>query len=181
MRARTFFLAVFLLVTLPFGGAARAADPNAVEASTPWYVTLDGAFDYETVQLAASWWPDPNGGLGVLFVTDSSISEDTDDNFALGACATFRLDEAYKALVGTILPALEIPNVPVTTYGRLGAMWDVNDEGDMTFLAATGAMLFPDRMVQPTIWAEWLVPEGSADEEREVRAMFGVTIWLGFQ
>lgn len=31
MRARTFFAVVFLVVTLPFGGAARAADPNAVE------------------------------------------------------------------------------------------------------------------------------------------------------
>lgn len=180
MRARTFFAVVFLLVTLPLGGAARAADPNAVESS-PWYVTIDGAFDYETVQIAASWWPDPNGGLGVLFVTDSAISEDTGDNFALGACATFRLDEAYKSLVGTILPALELPSVPLTTYGRLGVTWDVNDDGDMTFVAATGAMLFPDRIVQPTIWAEYLRPEGSANEEPEARAMFGVTIWLGWQ
>lgn len=181
MRARTFFAVVFLVVTFPLGGTVRAADPNEVDL-WPWSpkcVTVEGAFDYETVQLAASWWPDPNGGVGLLFVTDSAISEDTGDNFAVGACTTFRMDAVYRGLFGTVFPALEVPDAPAETYARLGVTWDVNDDHDATFIAATGVMLFPDRIVQPTIWAEYVRPEGSADEKAEARAMFGVVIWLG--
>lgn len=167
MKARTFQLLIGLVVVVPCWGADFGL----------W--SVDGGFDYETVQVSASWWPDPNGGVGMLFVTDSAVSEDTGDNYALGACATFRLDAAYRAALGTILPALEVPDIPLTTYGRLGVTWDINDDGDATFLVATGAMLFPDRFVQPTIWAEWVRPEGSADEDKELRALFGVTIWLG--
>ncbi|MEN6336616.1 MAG: hypothetical protein ABFE01_20370 [Phycisphaerales bacterium] len=167
MRARTFQWIIGLLVVVPCWGS--------MDLGT-W--TVDGAFDYEDVQIAASWWPDPNGGVGLLFVTDSAVSEDTGENFALGPVATFRLDEAYRKILGTVLPAIDLPDVPLTTYGRIGVTWEINDSADMSFLLATGAMLFPDRFVQPTIWAEWVRPEGSADEQPEVRALFGVTIWL---
>lgn len=163
MRARTFQIIVALLIVAPCYGAK-------------W--TIEGAFDYEDVQLAGSWWPDPNGGVGILFRTDSAVTEDTEDNFAIGPQATFQLDKAYRAIFGTVLPALTLPDVPLTTYGRIGLTWDM-DGGDMTFILGTGAMLFPDRTVQPTIWAEYVRPEGSSSEDQEVRALFGVTIWLG--
>ena len=142
--------------------------------------TVDGAFDYETSQVAASWWPDPNGGIGVIAVTDSSISGETQDNYAIGPCVTFSLTEAYRALFSTVLPAINLPaDVPFAMYGRLGLTWDIDDDADLSFIGATGIMLMSDSTFQPTIWAEYVVPEGSADEEQEVRTMFGVTIWIG--
>jgi len=143
-------------------------------------VTLDGAFDYETSQVAASWWPDPNGGIGVIAMTDSAVSEDTENNYAIGPCVTFSLTEAYRALLATVLPSVPVPDgVQIGMVGRLGMTWDINDDADLSFIGATGVLILPERTICPTIWAEYIVPEGSADEDREVRAMFGVMVRLG--
>jgi len=141
--------------------------------------TVEGLSDYETVEVVASWWPDPNGGLGVLFATDSSTAKGTDENFAIGPCITFSLSKAAASLLGTVLPAVTVPeDIPVEVYGRGAVTWDINNDGLMTFRGATGIVLTENATVQPAVWAEYVKPEGG---DRELRALFGVTVRLGKQ
>ncbi|MCU0918204.1 MAG: hypothetical protein MUC88_27115, partial [Planctomycetes bacterium] len=51
--------------------------------------TLSLGSDYETARLAGMYAPDPNGGVGVMVVTDSVIPRATSENFAVGPVVNF--------------------------------------------------------------------------------------------
>ncbi|RPH81082.1 MAG: hypothetical protein EHM80_03430 [Nitrospiraceae bacterium] len=143
--------------------------------------TVDGAFDYESATLALSWWPDPNGGLGLMAVTDSVIEDDTWSNIAVGPVVTFQLTKPLLAVLKTILPMVDVPNdVPAQLYGRFAGTWplDRNEEGGhrATFYASTGVLLTEHRIIQPALWATYEKQEG---EQQELRMMAGVVVWLG--
>lgn len=139
--------------------------------------TLDGAFDYETTETSALFWPDPNGGVGVLVVSNSAIAEETEDNIAIGPKVEFLIDPILKGAFGTILPWVDIPdNIPVKFYGFAALTWELDGEHSMAGRLGTKACLLPDRMIQPTFITEYVMPEGGAAEEQELRALFGVTI-----
>ncbi len=151
-------------------------------ASGAWAAkfSLEGVFDYETAETALLWWADPNGGLGVMVSTDSSIPESTENNFAVGPCVEFTLDPIYQGLLATVFPFLpDLPDVPLTTFGRIGAQWELSDGGDFIGSFATGIRLAPGKWIQPTIMVERVQPEGSANIDAETRFLVGATVWLG--
>lgn len=139
--------------------------------------SIDGAFDYETSQASVLYWPDPNGAVGVMVVSDSSIPGPDWENLAVGPKVEFLIDPALKALFGTILPWVNVPeNLPVKFYGFGALTWETKGDNDMTGWIGTKACIFPDRRIQPTFIAEYVRPEGGSAEQQELRALFGVTI-----
>lgn len=140
-------------------------------------IEVQGMFDYEISQASVLYLPDPNGGIGVMAMSDSFVPEETDDNFMVGPMANFKLDVALKGVLATVLPWLDIPEgLDVATYGYAGLLWDTGNDHNMMGVLGTQVRLLPDRKIQPTIAVEWLQPEGSANGlQKEVHTVFGVT------
>jgi len=135
---------------------------------------VEGMFDYEIAQTTAFMNLDENGGVGVLFITDSFIPENTEDNMCIGPVAEFKLDKAYKAFFSTVLPWLDLdPNLPATFYGFAGATWETANDHDMLGVLGTKVILFPDRKVSPVIMLEAL--KGESDST-DIHTLFGVQI-----
>ncbi|MFH0981905.1 MAG: hypothetical protein V2A79_10230 [Planctomycetota bacterium] len=163
---------VFLTVVMPIGD-----DLPAYGA----LFTIGGAFDYETAQLDALWWPDPNGGAGVMMMTDSLIAETTSENFAVGPCVEFSLTGLTDTLWDTILPGDWKPSDAnlAEAFGKLAILHETEDGGGWVGIVAAGWRFLPGRTIRPTIWTEYLRPEGSSNLDMEVKVLAGVTVWLG--
>jgi hypothetical protein len=132
------------------------------------------ASNYEVSELGLSWSPDPNGGVGVLAVTDSVIPDAGHRNIALGPALDFNLGSAAGMAVDAVTPGSWRPlaDAPVELFGELALLWDL-DDGSLLFLPGTSLRFLPDSPVRPIIRTQYLAPEGSASEQENLYVLFG--------
>lgn len=140
---------------------------------------VDGAFNYESVQVSAWWRLDPNGGVGVMALTDSFVPDDTEENYYIGPVVEFKMDAVYKAAFGTLLPWVPVPEgVPLDFYGYGGLLFST-ETGDMMGVLGTKALFFPKSIIHPMVSLEYRAPEASSGMSDDLQAMAGVSIELG--
>ena len=65
------------------------------------------------------------------------------------------------------------------SYGKLGLLIETGGTEDLVFVAGSGIKFLPDRWIQPTIWFEYVRPEGNSDFPQVVKVMFGAAVVLG--
>lgn len=142
--------------------------------SGTWSVA--GGSNYETSHFDGLWSPDPNGGVGVRVMTDSVVAEETKENVAVGPCVNFSLGTVASSVLDGILPGQWSPleGAPIEMYGTLALLWET-DQKSLVFLPGTEFRLLPGRRVQPTVWVEYLMPEGDSQMEEGVETTFGAT------
>lgn len=136
--------------------------------------TVGGASDYETFQASVLYSPDPNGGVGLLAMTDSFVPEATENNVAAGPMVQFNLSDVVQQTLDRVIPGdwPDLSNAPTRLYGTLAILWEFENE-DLIFIPGTKTVFFPQWRIHPTIWAEYVKPEGGAVMEEDAKILFG--------
>ncbi|MFH0981832.1 MAG: hypothetical protein V2A79_09865 [Planctomycetota bacterium] len=131
--------------------------------------------NYEVSELAALYSPDPNGGLGLMVMSDSAIPETTAENVAAGLIVQFRIGDLVAGALDRVLPGEWLPPVdaPVEAYGTLALLYEPDGE-DFLFLPGTELRFRPGSAIQPYLRTEWLTPENSSALEDDLLTTFGV-------
>lgn len=136
-----------------------------------WSLSLGS--DYETVAFTAVFSPDPNGGIGIMAVTDSFIPEDTDDNVAIGPYVQFNLGDLVASVADRIIPGdwPSLENVPARLYGTLGFLWGVEGDNNFIFAPGTKTVFFPNWKIRPCLRNTYFKPEDDSGVDEDFKTM----------
>jgi hypothetical protein len=177
-------LAIIITALLAMVGAVLCGcspQPGAImdfgeRANRPHVVAGLGS-DYETSTISLAYAPDASGSIGARLTTDSLIEDGTRDNVAIGPAIDFNLTEYANKLADVVIPGPWQPlaNAPFNIYGTLYLAWETQNK-NLLFAPGLETRFLPTKRIQPTVLAEYLMPEERSTIQDGMRVTLGAKI-----